>query len=462
MYQRAVETVEKYNMINDGDSIVVGLSGGADSCALTMFLAGLIKKYGIKITAVHINHGIRGAEADSDEAFARAFCDRLGVDFTAYHCDVPAEAKKRGIGEEEAGRLVRYEKFRETAKNIGADKIAVAHNLNDTAETLMMNLCRGSGLKGLGGIQPVSGNIIRPLIYCSRKEIEDYCTENGIEFRTDSTNLENDYTRNKIRNMLFPWLKENINPSADMNMTKTASILREEEEFLERLAERAYDEAVIERTPDRITLDARKLAKQDTVIRKRVIRSALGEIRQDTRNIGRTHTEDAEMILMGQTGKMINLPGNICVRKSYDILDIYSGREEKKEFCYDIPYGKKIYVPEMDRFVLLAEKRQSLPDNCINVYTKKIDYDKIKDRIQLRTRRKGDVLSIKGGNKKIKDIFIDDKIPAEKRDTFPLIADGNSIIAVGERLGFEYYVTDKTVKTLYIYIWEDFKNDRES
>lgn len=116
----------------------------------------------------------------------------------------------------------------------------------------------------------------------------------------------------------------------------------------------------------------------------------------------------------------------------------------------------------MDRFVLLAEKRQSLPDNCINVYTKKIDYDKIKDRIQLRTRRKGDVLSIKGGNKKIKDIFIDDKIPAEKRDTFPLIADGNSIIAVGKRLGFEYYVTDKTVKTLYIYIWEDFKNDRES
>ena len=310
--------------------------------------------------------------------------------------------------------------------------------------------------------------VIKMSLYCESgirpyaKEIEDYCTENGIEFRTDSTNLENDYTRNKIRNLLFPWLKENINPSADMNMAKTASILREEEEFLERLAERAYGEAVIERTPDRITLDAKKLAKQDTVIRKRVIRAALGEIRQDTRNIGRTHTEDAEMILMGQTGKMINLPGNICVRKSYDTLDIYSGREEKSEFCYDIPYGKKIYVPEMDRFVLLAEKRQSLPDNCINVYTKKIDYDKIKDRIQLRTRRKGDVLSIKGGNKKIKDIFIDDKIPAEKRDTFPLIADGNSIIAVGKRLGFEYYVTDKTVKTLYIYIWEDFKNDRES
>lgn len=454
MYKKAIETIKKYNMIRPGDSIVVGLSGGADSCALTMLLAGLIPEYGIKITAVHINHGIRGEEADSDEDFAYSFCKKLGVDFVSYHCDVPSEAKKRGVGEEEAGRLVRYEKFRETALKTGADKIAVAHNMNDTAETLMMNLCRGAGLKGMSGISPVSENIIRPLIHCSRREIEDYCMENEIDYRTDSTNLQNDYTRNKIRNILFPWLRENINPSADFNMAKTASIFREEDAFLEKLAQTAFEASLISSDESRVVLDAQKLIKEDGVIIKRVLRTALRILRNDTRDLGRVHTDDAENILFGQTGKKINLPGNICVAKSYGTLEVYKNSGRKEGFCYDLMLEEKIYIPEINKFVLLSEKRKNLDDNCINVYTKKIDYDKIKNRIQIRTRQNGDIFSIKGGKKKIKDVFIDDKIPADKRDLFPLIADGNNIIAIGKRLGFDYYVSDKTVKVLYIYIWE--------
>lgn len=463
MYDKAVETIEKYHMIKNGDSIVIGLSGGADSCALTLLLSKLADKYALKLTAVHINHGIRGEEADSDERFAEGLCRRLGVDFMPFHCDIPAEAKKRGLGEEETGRIIRYEKFRETALKTGADSIAVAHNLNDIAETLMMNLCRGAGMKGMGGISPVSGNIIRPLLYCSRKEIEEYCAENGIDYRTDSTNLQNDYTRNKIRNLLLPWLKENINPSADMNMAKTASILREEEEFMERLADKAFRECLLKAENGRIILDAEKLKAMDRVIIKRVLRNAIGKAKGDPRNIGMTHTENAEEILYGQTGKKISLPGNIGAVKGYGTLEIYKKRNDAKAgYCYELSVGEKIYIPEMDRFVLLSEKQEDFPNSCSNIYTKKIDYDKIKDRIVLRTRQAGDILTIKGGKKKLKDIFIDDKIPAQERDRFPLIAEGNSIIAAGDRLGYEYYVSGRTKKILYIYIWEESKNDRKS
>ena len=464
MYGKAVDTIKKYSMIKPGDGIVVGLSGGADSCALTSVLARLAKTWGLKITAVHINHGIRGAEADSDEAFAAELCQRLGVDFLAFHFDVPAEAKKRGLGEEETGRLIRYEKFRETAKATGAASIAVAHNINDTAETLMMNLCRGAGLKGMSGISPMAGGIIRPLIFCTREEIEKYCRDEGIAYRTDSTNLQNDYTRNKIRNVLFPWLRENINPSADMNMAKTAAALREEDDFLEKLAEDVYKKVTVSTEDKKTVLDAVKLAEENTVIRKRVLRLALRNVRKDMRDVGRNHTEEMESLLFAGTGKSVDLPGDIRALRSYDTLEICSGQGDEKTggFFYELEAGKKLYVPEMDRYVLLSEKWEKLPDNCVNVYTKKIDYDKIKAGIQLRTRKSGDTLSIRGGRKKLKDIFIDDKIPADKRGSYPVLASGDSVIAVGDRLGYEYYVGKETKRTLYIYIWEESKNDRES
>ena len=455
MYNKVIETIKKFNMLNNGENVVVGLSGGADSCALTHILARLSEKMDLHITAVHINHGIRGEEAERDERSAEEFCRRLNIEFIAYHCDIPSEAAKRGIGEEEAGRLVRYEKFYETAGKKNGAKTAVAHNMNDKAETLIMNLCRGAGMKGLAGIKPVSGSIIRPLIFCTRDEIEKYCDDNNIEYCTDSTNLQNEYTRNKIRNILLPWLSENINPAAAMNMANASELLREEEEYLESKAQEQYKKLLKDSGDGFVSLNVDGLASEHSVIRRRVLRIALRSLRPDMRDFGRKHTESAEDILMGDTGRRISLPGGITVSKGYGLINILYDREKQGAFCYDIEPGKKYFIKETESYVLLSLNEEKNINNTANICTKKIDYDKIKDKIQLRTRQTGDFISIKNGRKKIKDIFIDDKIPSDKRDSYPLLVCGKSVIIVGDRLGTDYYVGQDTKNILYIYIWEE-------
>lgn len=455
MYNKVIETIKKFNMLNNGENIVVGLSGGADSCALTHILTRLSGKMDLHITAVHINHGIRGEEAERDERSAEEFCRRLNIEFIAYHCDIPSEAAKRGIGEEEAGRLVRYEKFYETAEKKNGAKTAVAHNMNDKAETLIMNLCRGAGMKGLAGIKPVGGSIIRPLIFCTRDEIEKYCDDNNIEYCTDSTNLQNEYTRNKIRNILLPWLSENINPAAGMNMANASELLREEEEYLESKAQEQYKKLLKDSGDGFVSLNADGLASEHGVIRRRVLRIALRSLRPDMRDFGRKHTESAEDILMGDTGRRISLPGGITVSKGYGLINILYDREKQGAFCYDIEPGKKYFIKETERYVLLSLNEEKNIKNAVNICTKKIDYDKIKDKIQLRTRQTGDFISIKNGRKKIKDIFIDDKIPSDKRDSYPMLVCGKSVIIVGNRLGTDYYVGQDTKNILYIYIWEE-------
>lgn len=455
MYNKVIETIKKFNMLNNGENVVVGLSGGADSCALTHILSRLSEKMDLHITAVHINHGIRGEEAERDERSAEEFCRRLNIEFIAYHCDIPSEAVKRGIGEEEAGRLVRYEKFYETAGKKNGAKTAVAHNMNDKAETLIMNLCRGAGMKGLAGIKPVGGNIIRPLIFCTRDEIEKYCDDNNIEYCTDSTNLQNEYTRNKIRNILLPWLSENINPAAGMNMANASELLREEEEYLESKAQEQYKKLLKDSGDGFVSLNADGLASEHGVIRRRVLRIALRSLRPDMRDFGRKHTESAEDILMGDTGRRISLPGGITVSKGYGLINILYDREKQGAFCYDIEPGKKYFIKETESYVLLSLNEEKNIKNAVNICTKKIDYDKIKDKIQLRTRQTGDFISIKNGRKKIKDIFIDDKIPSDKRDSYPLLVCGKSVIIVGDRLGTDYYVGQDTKNILYIYIWEE-------
>lgn len=458
MYGKAVETIKKYNMLSFGDKIVVGLSGGADSCALVHLLSSLRKEFGITVLAIHVNHGIRGAEAQRDEEFAKDFCRRLDIGFKAFYCDIPAEAVKRGLGEEETGRLVRYEKFREAVMQTGADKIAVAHNLNDCTETFLMNLCRGAGLKGLSGIKPVSGNIIRPLINCSRAEIERYCADNRIGFCTDSTNLQNEYTRNKIRNILIPWLKNNINSSADLNIAKTSELLKEEEDYLEGIAYDKYKASVVKSETGLTILNTDCIVNEPAVIRNRVMRIALRELRPDLRDFSRVHIESADSILMGGIGRKINLPGNITVLKSYEGLELYRGKRDYLGFCYDIRIGEKYFIKELDKFVLLSLNQEKNIGNCVNMCTKRIDYDKIKGKIQLRTRQAGDTIGIKNGRKKIKDLFIDEKISADERVKIPLLACGNSVILAGDRLGMDYYIQDSTKNVLYIYIWEDVYN----
>ncbi|MBR6479307.1 MAG: tRNA lysidine(34) synthetase TilS [Clostridia bacterium] len=241
--------VSRCEMLEDGDTVIVGLSGGADSTALLRVLCELKTEYNLNLIAAHVNHGIRGAEADRDEAFCKELCKKLGVQIYAFHIDIPELAKERGVSLEVAGRDARYEFFTGLAGEKG--KIATAHNAQDTAETLLLNLCRGTGLKGLTGIPPVrfvehkagcrsdetvSTMVIRPLIECTREEIEAYLESLGQDYVTDSTNLEDDYTRNRIRHNVIPELVA-VNENAMGNITRCISTLKDDSDFLEALAE---------------------------------------------------------------------------------------------------------------------------------------------------------------------------------------------------------------------------------
>lgn len=466
MYNKVLETIEKYNMLSKGGNVVAGLSGGADSSAMVHILAALRDKFDIKITAVHINHGIRGDEAYRDEEISRKFCEGLGIDFLVYHCDIPAEAKKRGMGEEETGRLVRYEKFRETAEKLGSAKIAVAHNTNDMAETLLMHLCRGAGLNGLAGIKPVNNGIIRPLLFCTRAEIEHYCDTNNIAYCTDSTNLKTDYTRNKVRRILLPWLESEINTSAGANIASTAVLLREDENYLEELAEEKYAEYVLRSEADRVELKD-SLSAEKPVMRKRILRIALKTCRANLKDYSRKHIEGTDDILMGETGRKIDLPGGICAEKGYGCIKIIRKSESKagklKDMCYVLNINEEKYIPEIGKRILLSLNDEKKFSNDTKVYTKKADYDKINSEpIEIRTRRAGDRINIGKGSKKLKDYMIDEKIPSEKRNSIPLLACGGRVIAIGGRLGMDFYITEKTKNILYIYMWEEARNEGKS
>ena len=210
MRGKFLTTIKKYNMIKKGDRIVIGVSGGADSSALLSLMVSLNEEYSLRLVVVHVNHMLRGSLADADESFVENLCDSFNVEFRSKKCDVEKFSNEKGITLEEAGRIIRYDYFYQVASEVQGTKIAVAHNMNDNAETVIMRLARGTGLKGLGGIPPVRDNIIRPLIEIDRIEIEKYCLENKIKFRNDHTNFMDIYTRNKIRISILPQLTEYI------------------------------------------------------------------------------------------------------------------------------------------------------------------------------------------------------------------------------------------------------------
>ncbi len=231
MKSKVKSVIERYNMLSNGDTVVVGLSGGADSMTLLHILYELRDTYNLDIIAAHVNHGIRGDEAQRDQDFCQGVCDALGLKLEVLNVDVPSLAKERGVSEEVAGRDVRYEFFGRLAGEQG--KIATAHNANDAVETMLLNLCRGTGLLGLASIPPTRANIIRPLIECSRDEIEQYIEENNLTYVTDSTNLTDDYTRNKIRHNIIPELTS-VNENAILNITRCIGTLREDSAYFNK------------------------------------------------------------------------------------------------------------------------------------------------------------------------------------------------------------------------------------
>ncbi len=242
--EKVLNTITKYNLIKPNDKIVIGVSGGPDSITLLNVLKNLKEKLNIQIYVAHINHMIR-KEADEETEYVKEFCKKINVECFCKKVDVQKEAKKQKIGTEEAGRNIRYGFFYEVAKKVDASKIATAHNSNDNAETVLMNIIRGTSVSGLTGIDAQRGIIIRPLIEIERSEIEEYCQIEGLSPKIDKSNYENVYTRNKIRNMLIPFIKTEFNPNIIEGINRLSSLATEEEQFVNKIVETEFEKLKI-------------------------------------------------------------------------------------------------------------------------------------------------------------------------------------------------------------------------
>lgn len=468
MQDKVCRYIKEYHMLEPGDRIVVGISGGADSVCLFFILLSLKERLGLEIFAVHINHGLRGPKAERDEEFVKVLAKNHGIWFQAFHEDVRKIAENGGLTEEEAGRKIRYQAFYQVCREQQCNKLAVAHNKNDNAETVIFHLLRGTGLKGLGGIAPVRHimpeecpsrkcTLIRPLLCLTRREIEAYLTEKGQAYMTDDTNYELQYTRNRIRHEILPVMEARINPEAAGHIARAAEFIGEAAAFIEKSAAEAEKRIVCERN-GQYFIEAAAFLEMEPILQAEILKRILGELAGSRKDIESCHIELLQKLCRQPVGKQISLPYEILGRRSYDGLVLFKDKKggpmDTARADYEIfIQGAGTYsIPGSDEALMIAVEDYSKNPTQIpqNDYTKWMDYDKISHAISLRTRRSGDYFQIKGGGrKKMKDYFIDSKIPKEERDSIPLLAEGSHILWVlGGRMSEKYKVTEATKKIL--------------
>lgn len=440
--------IKKYNMLSRGDNLVVGLSGGADSSAMLHFLCGIADEFELKITAVHVNHMIRGDEAERDAEFAEKFCRSLGVKFVLYKRDVPKLAMECGQGLEECGRNVRYEILKCEAEKCGG-KIVTAHTLSDSVETVIFHMIRGCALNGLMGIPPVRENIIRPLILCEREDIENYCTAHNIEYITDSSNLSSDYTRNKIRLQILPLMRQ-INPSVAAAVNRLSECAAEDENYLQEKATAISDEYLNEGRADKLFTVAPSIASR-----------ALAAICREKLGIIPEHRHIVDMLeCIGRGIGTVNLLNdNIFSVKDGKIkfvsVDYLRKDKVDSSWCCELTKSK-ITTPIGQRISVKIIDRSNYNDICKiykNVFKNALDYDTIKGKVKFRFRKDGDFFKQagRGNTKSLKKLFNEQKIPVEKRTTLPVFECCGKIAwicGIGVAEGFQ--VTEKTDKIMYI------------
>ena len=473
MMRQVFSCIEQYQMIGRGDTVLAAVSGGADSVSLLLLLAAYRESIPFTLRAVHIEHGIRGEESLEDAAFVKALCDRAGVPLTTVRVDAPSLAGQAKISLEEAARKLRYEAFECCMDDACTDaagghvKTALAHNMEDQAETVLFHLARGSGLDGLGGMRPVRGRFIRPLLFVSRSAIEEYLRSCNETWRTDSSNLSDSYTRNRIRHHVLPLMEQQIHAGAVRHICETASQARQAEAYLREMA--VQDLLTIRREcgTDKLVLDAELLASWPALRQEYALREAMRcwyETIFDGRglkDIGRTHIQSVAGLLTGNTDRHLDLPGRVRVdcRGHALILSAAFGKETDEEKARigkmaervvisgdgEYPFGDcSFFVRFMSMEQLLSSGEDFLTENR---YTKWLCCDTIKGTLCLRRRQKGDrlVINALGNRRKVKDYLIDEKVPRAERDDLILLADDDTVWwIVGCRIGENVKITGQT------------------
>lgn len=518
MLDEVYEWSVQEKLIEPGDFVLAGVSGGADSVCLLRLLLDFREKMDFTLEAVHVEHGIRGAESRQDAAFVEALCQKYEVSCHVCHVNVPEYAAEHGLGLEESARILRYEAYRTVAEQAAEKygcggrldeelpaedlqeaaglrrarpriRVALAHHADDNAETVLFQMVRGSGIRGLCGMQPVRAMtdniaVIRPLLLTTRAGIETYLKARGQEYRTDSTNLDTDYSRNRIRHEVLPQLSQ-INPQAVSHITKCAGLLSELTAYMEEETAAILSAVCVDET-DGCRIGMELFYRYPALLQGEVVLKALERVAGSRKDIGRVHVEAVIKLAGRQVGRSYSLPYGMRAERTYEGVYIRrkmpyaplaadgSALGGEKE-CYELSQELLLRAEAGERIRLL------LPDGefCLRVldfhgemreipkkaYTKWLNYDKIKCNLYLRKRAGGDYLVIDeaGHRKKLKEYFIEAKIPREQRGQIWLLTEGSHVIwAVGARIGTDYKVSENTKRVLEVQIsGGNYREDQE-
>lgn len=455
MLNRFLATIKKYNMIQNGDGIVIGLSGGPDSLTLLHLFSHIKDQYNLKLYAAHINHNLRGEESEEDQKFVEEICDKWGIPLFIENSDINKIAEDKKVSLEEAGRQVRYDFFERVRIKTDSNKISVAQNKNDNAETILMRITRGTGIEGLSGIKPVRDNIIRPLIEIGRDEIENYCSENNLQPRIDSTNFKKIYTRNKIRLELIPYIKNEFNPKIIDTINRMGILVDTDNNFILQCAKDALNEVIIKDTKEYIKISREKLSKLHVAVISRIIRVIIEKHCGNVIDIEYVNIDKAiEFINKARTGSSIDLPKGLKLKRNYNEFIISTEKKDSTDlnFSYNVKIPGVTKIDKKNAKIItefITSEENIKPGRFVQLF----DYDKIEGILKVRNRQNGDIINPSGmtGTKKLKDYFIDAKFPRDLRESISLVALGKEILwIIGHRVSEKYKPDENTKKLLVI------------
>ena len=488
-FERKIDNyISLHSLVSPGEKVAVGLSGGADSVTLLLVL----KKLGCSVTAVHVNHCLRGEESDGDEAFVRRLCGAQNIPLRVYSYDVRRMASETGTGIEEAGRLARHRAYLDATSRGGAAAVALAHHADDQAETFLFHAARGSSLKGLAGISPDQKievdagdgsrrpvRLIRPLLCVTRSEIESYLKEIGQPFRTDSTNLSLDGARNRLRNDVMPYLKQHINAAAAAHFAQAAEDIARADSCL-RAEAASKAEGLVQKSEGQWSVDD-GIVKLPEILEDYILMEILAEACGSAKDLGRTQIRQLRELFRKKSGSRLDLPCGVTACRDYGCITLIPAADRNSMSAHAAaPCGVRKTdgkdaeasgaSPQTDavritgegtyqwngwRFSCRYTDRDALDPEKIKPekYTKFLDYDKIKNSLVVRKRLRGDRITVRadGASKKLSDYFIDEKIPARERDDIPVLASGADVFwVVGLRISEDCRVTAGTERVLRI------------
>lgn len=469
--------IREYNMIQQGDVVIAGVSGGADSVCLLFVLCSLRKKLGFSVKVCHVNHGLRGEAADADERFVKGLCRKLDVPCRIFHKNVELIARKRKQSSEEAGRAVRRESFEIMCREDGGTKIATAHHRDDNAETVLLNLARGTGLRGLCGIRPVYGNWIRPLLGVSREEIETALVQAEITWRKDGSNEEDIYTRNRIRHNILPVFCAQINAETVRHLDELSRQSQNIWAYLMQGVDEAWKRCVDVRAGEPAVLEIREraLAEEAPAVRQQLIHRCICTAAGMSRDVEAVHVSGVQELFGRQPGKQISLPHGVTALRTYRGVALEKHEHQKSGDGPDSICPKELavpgetYIPGTSWIISCRIYERTEQNAEVEIpqksYTKCFDYDIIKHTPSARRRQPGDYLVIgkDGGRQKLKSYFINEKVPRRERDQMLLIADGSHVMWIpGMRMSAEYQISKETKRILEIKITEEKTDGREN